>query len=142
MRGEEGRAEDNFQCTGVTQHYGQLCATHREPATSNTAGSPGWGHTHLNSVFRTIFNTVSSTGRYNFAGAQMSVPSRLNISEWRKRLVGYRDPKISDYLHYGWPINFNRFSLCSLPTTTIRRRTISGRTSSTTLRQNVAMGHC
>ena len=41
------------------------------------------------------------------------MPSRLNIPEWCKRLAGYRDKTLGDYLQFGWPFNFNRLSpLC------------------------------
>ena len=90
-----------------------IVATRREPATSHVTGSSGTTaptNGDLNMVLINTYNSVASTGRYNFAGARLSVPSQLNIPEWRKRLEGYEDSSLADYLQFGWPINFNRLS--------------------------------
>ena len=71
------------------------------------------GHT-FNEELQRIYNTVSLTGRHNFAGARQRVPSGLCITAWRGYLQDYHDHGLVDYLAYGWPVNFNRASpLCS-----------------------------
>ena len=117
LKGQEGRTGDITSAPVRPSTTGDIVATRREPATSHVTGStrtPDTEHSDLNTMLRDIFNNVSHTGRYNFAGARIPVPSQLNIPEWRRRLAGYRDTPLADYLQFGWPINFNRLSpLCT-----------------------------
>ena len=97
-------------------HRGYNVHPSREPADTSLPG-PVQGRLHCDIVrdqhLRYIFETVSATGRYNFAGARRPVPSGLDIAQWRKQLVGYRDARLVDFLQFGWPINFDRGSpLC------------------------------
>ena len=114
---QEGRLEGNTSTPVRPSTTGNIVATHREPATSHVTGStatPDTVHCDLNNTLQDIHNSVSQTGRYNFAGARIPLASQLNILEWRKRLAGYRDKTLGDYLQFGWPINFNRLSpLCN-----------------------------
>ena len=57
---------------------------------------------------RSLYDRVTSTGFYNFAGARTPVPSGLNIAAWRQYLADYTDPYLVDFLEFGWPINFDR----------------------------------
>ena len=63
-----------------------------------------------NGVLKYIFDAVTATGHYNFAGARIRVPSGMDIDHWRRELASYHDNRIVDYLAYGWPINFDRNS--------------------------------
>ena len=114
--GTVGQVKDVTSAPVRPSTRGDIVATRREPATHHVSGSPrapAPGKHDLNTVLTDIYNSVSMNGRYNFAGARLTVPSQLNIPEWRRRLVGYRDNKLADYLQFGWPINFNRLStLC------------------------------
>jgi len=51
---------------------------------------------------------VAASGAANFAGIQIPVPTRLNITSWIQLLKDYSFPNIVllDYLQFGWPINF------------------------------------
>ena len=86
---------------------GGKTATTRDAETHNVGFI---GDSDLNLSLKRIFDIVSYTERYNFAQARCTVPSALNIGEWRRRLAGYRDTHLADYLQYGWPVNFDRLS--------------------------------
>ena len=58
--------------------------------------------------FRVIFDAVIRSGKYNFAGARLRVPSGLRIPAWHKYLEDYADHAVPDYLEFGWPINHDR----------------------------------
>ena len=57
-----------------------------------------------------LHEEVQETGLYNFSGARRPVPSGLNLEAWKRYLTEYGDAAITDYLEFGWPINFNRSS--------------------------------
>ena len=84
-----------------------------EPVTSpqcNIVSRTSDTHNTFNGVLKVIFDTAVATGRYNFAGARLRIPSGLDINRWKQALVAYHDRNIVDYLAYGWPINFDRTS--------------------------------
>ena len=60
-----------------------------------------------------IFYMVYNTGMYNFMGARVPLPSAVNVDKWEELLEGYHDSNITTFLHYGWPINYDRRSLLS-----------------------------
>ena len=84
-------------------------ATHRnivsELVLSEPRVVPGPG---ANVSFRVIFDAVIRSGKYNFAGARLRVPSGLRIPAWRKYLEDYADHAVPDYLEFGWPIKHDR----------------------------------
>ena len=53
-----------------------------------------------------IYNAVRQSQIPNYLGVKLPLPSGLLIPEWRRRLVGYHDELLCDYLAYGWPINY------------------------------------
>ena len=53
-----------------------------------------------------IYDTVRSSGKYNYQQCRIPLPQPLHISAWRKRLHAYHDNIICDYLEFGWPIGF------------------------------------
>ncbi len=57
-----------------------------------------------------IYREVFKRGSYNFCGARIPVPSRLNIAQFRHLLSGYHDSALVDFLEFGWPINYCRSS--------------------------------
>ena len=61
-----------------------------------------------NHELKKVFDIVGSTGRFNFQGAKVTLPSGLNVEAWRRALVGYIDSVIVEYLEYGWPIGIDR----------------------------------
>ena len=58
-----------------------------------------------------LYNAVAATGRYNFNGARIRVPSGLKVRAWRNYLVDYADKGIVDYIEFGWPINCSRAAI-------------------------------
>lgn len=42
----------------------------------------------------------------NAVGAQLTVPSQLNIHAWDYYLDGYHDADVVKYLRFGWPISY------------------------------------
>ena len=95
---------------------GDDVAHDRETAATHSSGSIQaliQGRGDLYTLCSNIYYIVATSGRYNFAQARHSVPSQMNIAEWRRRLAGYRDSRLVDYIQFGWPINFDRLSpLC------------------------------
>ena len=55
-----------------------------------------------------LHGLVKESGRLNFEGLRIPVPSRLNIAEWRSLLTHfqYDDLIICDFLEFGWPVGF------------------------------------
>ena len=49
---------------------------------------------------------VVCSGRYNFEGCQIPLPTRLNIPFFRFILSDYEDLAVCDFLEYGFPIGF------------------------------------
>ena len=64
---------------------------------------------YLMSMMR-LQEDVCKTGLYNFSGARRPIPSGLNLKAWKSYLTEYSDAAITDYLEFGWPINFARGS--------------------------------
>lgn len=48
------------------------------------------------------------SGRPNYAFCRRPVESSLNISVWRKYIADYHDPKVVEFLEFGWPLNYTR----------------------------------
>ena len=55
-----------------------------------------------------IYSAVVQAGRYNYLGARAPVPSGLCVDAWRKRLEGYGDRTLVEFLEFGWPANCDR----------------------------------
>ena len=55
-----------------------------------------------------IYNAVSRTGKYNYKGARIRVPSGLCIEAWESYLSDYTDQNLVSFLAYGWPVNHDR----------------------------------
>ena len=88
----------NAPTDGTQVHTEAETATPIHPALNNLA------------ELRDIYNEVQSSGHYNFAGVRRPVPSGLNVQAWRSYLSEYTDNQITDYLEFGWPVNFTRGS--------------------------------
>ena len=50
---------------------------------------------------------VAKYNRPNYLGAQIKVPSSLNISSWRYILKNYDLKILGQYLEYGFPLNLD-----------------------------------
>ena len=61
---------------------------------------------HAETEYVQIYDTVRSSGKYNYQQSRIPLPQPLHISAWRKRLHAYHDNIICDYLEFGWPIGF------------------------------------
>ena len=72
------------------------------PARSELAG--------FNAQLRDVYSEVTSDHRYNYLGAGRRVPSSLCIPAWRRYLADYTDTNLVDFLAFGWPVNFDRYS--------------------------------
>ena len=95
------------------KHFNSSLSGHCEPAVERLCNIVSHGseqNTDYNAALKVIFDAVMASGRYNFAGARVPIPSALNIPRWRECLKAYPDRKIVDYLAFGWPINFDRRS--------------------------------
>ena len=68
-----------------------------------------------NSVLIKLFEQIYQSGRPNFRGCRVPLPSnRLNIPLWRSLLDDYPDNIICDFLEYGFPLDFNKsVKLCT-----------------------------
>lgn len=65
------------------------------------------GYSTVNNIsFVKIYDIAISSGKQNFCGARVPVPSKLNINNFRCHLQNYHDKQIVDFLQFGWPINY------------------------------------
>ena len=62
--------------------------------------------THCNDIL--LHDEIFKSGRPNCALCCRPVESSLNISVWRKYIADYHDPKVVEFLEFGWPINYTR----------------------------------
>ena len=53
-----------------------------------------------------LYYDVKRSGLPNYMSVKRQVPSQLNCTEWERRLVGYSDNSIVDFLRYGWPVSY------------------------------------
>lgn len=56
--------------------------------------------------FASVYNQVFSLKLPNFLGAQVQVPSGLNIHQWEEALSVYHDKDICSFLCFGWPLGY------------------------------------
>ena len=45
------------------------------------------------------------SGKHNFEGCKIEVPSEFNLARWEQYLRDYSDPQVTVFLRYGWPTN-------------------------------------
>ena len=95
----EGRTEQGREVSSETQRTNSPA-----PTTGDIALNRGQ---YLAGLVNT-YNAVAARGKYNFSGTRIRVPSGLRINNWRRYLVDYADKGLTDYLEFGWPINFDR----------------------------------
>ncbi len=53
-----------------------------------------------------IYSAVKATGKPNYQQARIPLKSGLNISGWKKELVGYWDSTLIDCLEFGFPLSY------------------------------------
>lgn len=58
-------------------------------------------------VFAELYDSVKLFNLPNFLGAQMTVPSQLNLHQWEIELVDYHDKEICHFLRCGWPVGYH-----------------------------------
>lgn len=58
-----------------------------------------------------LHERVRSSGRFNFQGCRIPVPSRLNTTFWRSNLLDYPDKIVCDMLEFGWPLGYKASEL-------------------------------
>ena len=56
--------------------------------------------------FVNVCNIVEQSGVPNVEGCKIPLSSKLNLSEWEKRLVSYHDKEVVEFLRYGFPISY------------------------------------
>ena len=71
----------------------------------------------ISSYHLDIYDLVRATGRPNYLGARIRIPSDINCDAWDALLHGYHDSEITDYLRFGWP---GGYTAPTPPTTTMR----------------------
>ena len=54
---------------------------------------------------------VKKSGKPNFMGARIPLPSQFNIKAWKFYLAQYWEQQIVDLLQYGFPLDFDRSAL-------------------------------
>ena len=54
-----------------------------------------------------LFEHVQASGKYNYQCCRIPI-SKLNMSVWRKRLSGFKDKVVCDYLEFGFPLDFDK----------------------------------
>ena len=60
---------------------------------------------HMNTAF--IYDTVKSTGCHNHEQARITLPSSLNIEEWRREATGHEmDQTVLQGIQFGFPIQY------------------------------------
>lgn len=62
-----------------------------------------------------LHDTIFLSGRPNYSYCRKSLLTDLNISLFRQYLGDYHDPKVVDFLEFGWPINYVKDSLPNPP---------------------------
>ena len=63
-------------------------------------------HNGLWGCYMMIYDSVKSSGTYNYLCRRIPLPQPLNISAWRSYLFSYSDNIICDFLEFGWPIGY------------------------------------
>ena len=53
---------------------------------------------------------VEQSGSPNYLHCRIPVKSQLNVDMWEKVLANYWDVQLTQFLHYGFPVDFNRSS--------------------------------
>ena len=63
-----------------------------------------------------IYDTVRSSGIPNYRGAQLPIPSGLNINQWLANQHKFSDKSLIDFLRYGFPASYEIDSqpICNL----------------------------
>lgn len=56
--------------------------------------------------FCELYSTIRRHNLPNFIGAQVTIPSGLNLDEWQLALKDYHDKEICAFLRFGWPIGY------------------------------------
>ena len=56
---------------------------------------------------RSVHNVVRKSGVFNYKEARITVPSGLNILNWRRYLSTYDIPILLEYLQFGFPLNID-----------------------------------
>jgi hypothetical protein len=62
-----------------------------------------------------LHDEIFKSGRPNYAFCRRPVESSLNISVWHKYIADYHDPKVVEFLEFGWLINYTRNFLPNPP---------------------------
>lgn len=66
--------------------------------------------THARQMFPDFCERYENVRAYalpNFLGAQLPIPSALNLNSWTKKLSDYHDKGICQFLQYGWPVGYH-----------------------------------
>lgn len=57
--------------------------------------------------FTALYEAVKQLNLPNFLGAQLTVPSELNLYQWQIELAEYHDKEICHFLRCGWPVGYH-----------------------------------
>ena len=53
-----------------------------------------------------IHAKVAESGKYNYEGLRLKIPTHFNVELWRNKLSDYGDKVVCEYIEFGWPINY------------------------------------
>ena len=75
--------------------------------TASGSGSQGFGQLSLAAKdFISSCNLITRSGKFNFLGCRIQMPSAFNIPIIEQMLQCYHDRQVVQFLEFGWPINY------------------------------------
>lgn len=81
-----------------------------QAALDDPSGNPVTGMHHATLDYLQIYDVVRSSKLPNYMHARIPLPHALNMNKWRSYLRDYPDKHLCDFLEYGWPMNYTRYS--------------------------------
>ena len=76
---------------------------------------PRKGGAYINYIFNIYHQRVVEIGLPNFMGANIPVPTNLNIGTWSKLAATLEDELVISFPPYGFPVRYTRDLLQLLP---------------------------
>jgi hypothetical protein len=53
-----------------------------------------------------VYKAITATGRLNYAGAHIHLPTNHNIEQWEQAAIGHHDTEVMQFLKYGFPVAY------------------------------------
>ena len=51
-------------------------------------------------------NTIMASGKPNYKGCRIPIPTHLNVEYWERELTEYEDKEVIEFVKFGWPIGY------------------------------------